>query len=68
MAEENSLQGKKKSFMNMYQDVIIMKKDYSFLIIDKSAKVENRLFICQQGLKLSRILFNEDDGYEIREY
>lgn len=38
MAEENSLQGQKKKFMELYEREIIMKKDFSFLIIDKSQK------------------------------
>lgn len=55
MAEENSLQGQKKAFMNLYEKEIILKKDYSFLIIDKSAKHSKRLWKCEKGEKLYAI-------------
>jgi len=35
--------------MQLYQEKIILKKDYSFLIVDKSAKISWRWFLCEQG-------------------
>ena len=55
MAEENSLQGQKKAFMALYEKEIILKKDYSFLIIDKSAKHSKRLWKCDKGKTLYAI-------------
>lgn len=49
MAEENSLQGQKKKFMDMYEREIILKKDYSFLVVDKSAKHDRRVWKCEKG-------------------
>lgn len=52
MAEENSLQGQKKKFMELYEREIIMKKDFSFLIIDKSQKHSWRLWKCDRGIEV----------------
>lgn len=35
--------------MDLYEKEIILKKDYSFLIIDKSAKHDRRLWKCVGG-------------------
>lgn len=46
MAKENSLRGQEKQFMELYEKEIIMKKDFSFLVIDKSEKQSWRLWKC----------------------
>ena len=56
MAEENSMQGTKKQFMKTYEEMVIMKKDYSFIIIDKSAKIDWWFYYCEQGKKLFNIM------------
>jgi len=38
MIEESATQGKEKMLANLYDSEILSKKDYSFLVIDKSAK------------------------------
>ncbi len=42
-------------FMYLYEKEIILKKDYSFLIIDKSAKHSRRLWKCEKGKTLIAI-------------
>lgn len=41
--------------MALYEKEIILKKDYSFLIIDKSAKHSKRLWKCDKGKTLYAI-------------
>lgn len=40
MAIEVSLQGQKKLFMQTYEQLVIMRKDFSFIIIDRSARID----------------------------
>lgn len=57
--------------MRLYQTEIILKKDYSFLIVDKSAKIDRRFFLCEQGKRcysidiLGNKLYDEE-GHKIK--
>lgn len=50
MIEENALKNKHKQFAQFYEDNIINQKDHSFIIIDKSAKIDNR-YVLYNGTK-----------------
>jgi hypothetical protein len=65
MANENSLRGQEKQFMELYEREIILKKDFSFLIIDKSEKQSRRLWKCDKGITLYPITI---DGERIIEF
>ena len=65
MAKENSLRGQEKQFMELYETEIILKKDFSFLIIDKSEKQSRRLWKCDKGITLYPITI---DGEQIIEF
>jgi hypothetical protein len=49
MIEESSLQGQKKALMQAYEDFVIVPTDYSFIVIDKTAGIDKRYFVCRSG-------------------
>lgn len=50
MIKENGMNNTSKNFDTFYLDNIVYKKDYSILIIDKGAKIEQK-FIYYDGTK-----------------
>jgi len=53
MIKENALQGKEKAFSALYEKEIILRKDFSFLVVDKSAKEKDWLWKCTKGISIS---------------
>lgn len=51
MMRENTIKNKWQEFQQFYEDNIISTKDYSFLIIDKSAKNDKRYILVKEGWK-----------------
>jgi hypothetical protein len=49
MMRENTIKNKWQEFQQFYEDNIISPKDYSFLIIDKSAKNDKRYILVKEG-------------------
>lgn len=45
MIEESATQGKEKILSKIYDEMILSKKDYSFIVIDKSAKRDKRYLL-----------------------
>lgn len=48
--------------MDLYERKVILPKDYSFIIVDKNAKSDKRIMMCEQGKVIYPIRISGDKG------
>jgi len=53
MIKENALQSTANYLKELYQNLVSLKKDYSFIIIHRDNPLNHRLMYCDSGIKCS---------------